>query len=232
MQIILTFKVNHPIAFPYNYNYQVQSAILQKLKEVGASDFFHNTGFSGGEGKIFKGFVFGKLLGEHSHINGQMVFTDTVSLEVRSPVFEFCDTLQRSFELNPKIRLFDSELKIYGANLNNYHINSDSVVCFTDSPVVVRIKSQCIAPDNENFVPALKKNFYDKYRIMRNAPAGEIEITPLGNHKKIVTKYKGVVLEIYSGMYRIEGNSDSLEFLYNTGLGEKNSQGFGMLNVL
>ena len=232
MQIVLTFKVNHPIAFPYNYNYQVQSAILQKLREVGASDFFHDTGFSSDDGKIFKGFVFGKLSGEHSHINGHMVFSDTVSLEVRSPVFEFCDALQRSFELSPKIHLFDSELKICGASLNNYHINSNSAVFFADSPVVVRVNSKCLSPDDESFVTSLKKNFHDKYSIMRKATAGEIEISPLGNHKKIVTKYKGIILETYTGKYRIEGNSDSLEFLYNAGLGEKNSQGFGMLNVL
>jgi len=53
-----------------------------------------------------------------------------------------------------------------------------------------------------------------------------------GHHKRVVTKYKDTWINGWKGMYRISGSSRALEFIYNTGLGSKNSQGFGLLEVI
>lgn len=235
MQIRLTFKINHPIAIPFNYNYQVQSAIYAKLREIDVSSFFHDVGF--GNDKVFKGFVFGKLSGKYTIIDKHMIFSDTLSLEIRSPIFEFCDALQRSFELNPSIHLFDTTFKLCGADLINYHINTNSIVCVTNSPVITRIssadgKTLYFSPDDNEFATRLQSNFEKKYMNICETKASSIVIKPLGSHKKTVTNYKGIWINAYSGKYYIEGNTHALEFLYNTGLGEKNSQGFGMFDII
>ena len=43
-----------------------------------------------------------------------------------------------------------------------------------------------------------------------------------------VTSFHIARIEGYKGMYRIEGDGDIIDFLYYAGLGERNSQGFGM----
>ena len=49
---------------------------------------------------------------------------------------------------------------------------------------------------------------------------------------KYLTKYKGYIIEGYKGIYRLQGGKEELNFLYNCGIGAKNSQGFGMFEVI
>lgn len=46
--------------------------------------------------------------------------------------------------------------------------------------------------------------------------------------KKQVTLFKGTRITAWDGRFRLKGDPALLTFLYNTGLGTKSSQGFGM----
>lgn len=83
MQIILNFDLDTPLEIPLNYNYQLQSAVYAKLREIGVSDFWHDSGL--GESETFKFFVFGPLLGNYRIEDKKIIFTDSISLEIRSP---------------------------------------------------------------------------------------------------------------------------------------------------
>jgi len=50
--------------------------------------------------------------------------------------------------------------------------------------------------------------------------------------KKLVTKYQGSYIEAWYGNFILSGKRKYLDFLYQTGLGSKNSQGFGMFNII
>ena len=234
MQMKCVLKVGRPLYVPFNYNYQVQSAIYAKLRGINESDFWHDDGF--GAGKIYKAFVFGKLSGTHHVVDKHLVFTDEIALEIRSPLFEFIDILQRSFETAPQIKLFDTVLSLSRASLTNRHINASSALFASDSPVVVHEtaddgKTIYYSPDSEEFFKRLEDNFYSKYKAVSGFPAEKIKISPSGSYKKIVTSYKGVWINAYMGRFLVKGNEKALEFIYNTGLGEKNSQGFGMMRL-
>ena len=58
--------------------------------------------------------------------------------------------------------------------------------------------------------------------------------SPVGNNKKYVTLYKNPNIYItgYNGYYIIEGNPKYIEFLYYTGLGARNSCGFGCFDIV
>lgn len=235
MQIQIIFKLTRPFCVPFNYNYQLQSAVYSKLAEINESDFWHDNGY--GEKNKFKAFVLGSLKGNYTIIDKHLCFTDTVSFELRSPVFEFCDAFQRSLELNPHIKLFDTVLDVYGANIINKHINSNSVVFETVTPVVVRSTlpdgyTLYYSPTDVEFVKGIKQNFIKKYSAVYGECPTEIEVNPLGIHKKVVTNYKGTWINAYNGRYELKGDSKSLEFIYNSGLGIKNAQGFGMVRII
>ena len=61
-----------------------------------------------------------------------------------------------------------------------------------------------------------------------------IQIKPYGNKepKKLVTKYKGGFINAWFGDYELSGERKYLDFLFQTGLGGKNAQGFGMFEVI
>ena len=101
MQMILKFQPDRPLRLPFNYQYQLQSAIYAKLEEIDVSDFWHDEGF--GESRKFKAFTFSPLRGKKTEdkANSKLLYEGGVSLELRSPVFSFCDDMQRALELNP-----------------------------------------------------------------------------------------------------------------------------------
>ena len=48
---------------------------------------------------------------------------------------------------------------------------------------------------------------------------------------KLVTKYKDYLITGWKGEFEIRGDAEVLDFLYQVGLGEKNSMGFGMFVI-
>lgn len=47
-----------------------------------------------------------------------------------------------------------------------------------------------------------------------------------------MTKYKGFYISGWLGEYELSGEAKYLDFLYQTGLGSKNAQGFGLFDVV
>lgn len=236
MQIHLTLKCEKPLTIPLNYNYQLQSAVYAKLSEIGASDFWHDIGF-GDDKQKFKSFVFGPLTGTHIIENKKITFADKIHLELRSPVFEFCDELQRSLEISPTIKLFDTSLEVCDAALINRHINNNHVVFKSLSPIVVHSTltdktTVFLSPDDNMFVQRIQNNYHKKFQTFYNCEAPEISLKISEKTQKVVTNYKGTWITGYKCKITAEGHFAALEFLYNSGLGEKNSQGFGLVDVL
>ena len=235
MQIVLNFDLDTPLEIPLNYNYQLQNAVYAKLKEIGVSDFWRGSGL--GDSESFKFFVFGPLLGNYRIADKKIIFTDSVSLEIRSPFFDFCDDLQRGFELNPSIRIFDRTLFVSGAALTNRHINEESAEFKTVSPIVVCTKSESgrmnfLSPDSAEFIDGIHENFYKNYLAAYCTQPPELKITLLEKDKKVVTQYKDIWLTGYNCTLKVSAPSEALEFIYNCGLGERNSQGFGLVKII
>lgn len=235
MQILLQLQPDRPLCLPFNYQYQLQSAIYAKLAEIEASDFWHDIGF--GDTRKFKAFTFGPIKGKYTVRDNKILFENSVSLEVRSPVFAFCDDLQRALELRPQIKLFDTVLTVTNASIVNLHINRPSAVFRTESPILVyrnteQGKTRYFTPEDDKFHIGICNNFERKYEAVFRLPAEHIQIRQAGSFRKVVTRYKETWLTGYQGNFEIKGSPKSLEFLYNTGLGAKNPQGFGFIRVL
>lgn len=235
MQIKLQLAPNKPLILPFNYNYQLQSSIYAKLSEINASGFWHDIGF--GEKNRFKAFTFGPLKGSYYVEDNHIHFHDAVTLELRSPVFEFCDDFQRAIELNHKMKLFDTELSVVHADITNLHINSEVALFRSEMPITVyrnleNGKRQYFTPEDSDFYVGICNNFENKYEAIFNSTPEPIRIRPVGRYKKVVTRYKSTWIEAYQASLEVQGKSRNLEFLYNSGLGAKNSMGFGFIKLI
>lgn len=234
MQIIINMCAENGLVIPVNYNHQLQSAIYAKLREVGESDFWHDYGFTGQ--KLYKEFIFGMIEGAYRVENKKIYFSESISLELRSPLYPFCDAFQRSLELNPRIKLFDTWLRVNDACLLNRHINANEAVFSTKSPVVVYSTepdghTRFYGPDDADFCERLIANYERKYHALTGDVPDRIKIETIGKHKHVVTKFKNTWINGWRGKFLVSGSNRALEFLYNTGLGSKNSQGFGMVEA-
>lgn len=237
MQLYITVELMHPLTLPLNHRYQMQSAIFKKLHEVHASDFWHDEGF--GEARRFKPFVFGELTGKYSIQKEEktITFSGKVSFEIRSVDTSFMENLKRSFDTSARFTLTDRVLSVTECRLETYHVPKNAVHFKTLTPVCVHQttedrKTRYFSPDEPEFTDGLLLNFKHKYETITKKPAPEIEISPTGAHKKLVTRYKGIWITGYRGTYEIHAPEEALNFIYHAGLGEKNPQGFGLLEVI
>ena len=237
MQISIQFQSSDPLIIPYNYNYQLQSALYALLGEVGESDFWHDKGFRYYDSS-FKGFCFGKLEGDYRTYpeEKKIGFEDKISLEVRSISFHFIDALQRALEKHPYIRLFDTRLDVIGASLMNRHLDREKLIVQAVTPMMIHTTYEdghtvYYCPDDGNYFPRICQNTYKKYTAITGETAGKIELHPHGTFKKIVTRYKNLYMTGYTGTMQLLAPIKMSEFIYNTGLGEKNAQGFGFVQI-
>lgn len=236
MQILLTFRPETALSVPFNYNYQLQSAVYAVLAEAGGSSFWHDGGF--GDASKFKGFCFSRLNGRYTadREKGSIAFEDDIYLEIRSASFEFIDSFQRAIERRSYLKLFDTRLEIIGASLANVHLESGDVTFTAETPVVARRTledghTRFFSPDEEEFFARIRLNAERKYEAITGKKPDELTVAPCGEHNKTVVNYKGTYITGYTGRFELNTSLRMAEFLYNTGLGEKNSQGFGFVRL-
>ena len=155
-----------------------------------------------GDAQRFKMFTFGSPQGEYKIIDKKIYFNEDFTLEIRSVSDEFCETIK------------------------------------TQPPIVIQSKTEenktiPYSPTQREFYSLVDANFQNKYKAhFGHESLTNITLLPMGNFKKIVTSYKGTWITAYHGNFELHGSSQSLQFLYDTGLGMKNPQGFGMFDIL
>lgn len=237
MQILLKMRPTQPLIIPYNYGYQLQSSLYAMLGEVGESDFWHDNGF--GNITKYKCFCFGKLEGKYSldTENKKICYDNSVYLEIRSPSFEFIDAFQRAIEKHPYLKLYNAQLNIIEASLSNLHLSSGNIIFEAITPVVAHTTfsdghTHFFSPAEEEFAFRINNNLLNKFEAMSGKESDEVHIIQYGVFKKTVTKYKNYYITGYTGQFNVNTTIRMAEFIYNTGLGEKNSQGFGFVKVL
>lgn len=232
MQIKVTLFPHKEFLMPFNYNYQVQSSIYHVLGDNPAySKFIHDKGYD-----YFRMFTFGGVKGDYTVSNGKMKVTGRISFEVRSPSEEFCDIYERALLMRDTLCLFDQELEIRQVELSDIHIQQDKLNIVTASPIIARINNEdgstlYCSPEQEKFTEIICGNISSKYRAFTGKES-KLEFLYKGDAKKIVTRYKSIWITAYHLKAELSGAPELLDFAYQTGLGSRSAQGFGMFDVV
>lgn len=240
MQLIININLDKQLILPLNYNHIVQSIIYRALSVIPEyADFIHDNGYMNGN-RSYKMFNFGQLKGEYRIEGRNIIFSNFVSLEVRSPLSMLINILKYSFETNGitfgEKTFNDILIEIYDYTIEDSEINIEM-----NSPVTVYSTDEYMgntyyyAPTDVEFSDMIDANFKRKYFSYYGVrPYSNVEIELLNNTapRKMVTKYQGLYVNAWFGRYRLSGERKYLDFLYQTGLGSKNSQGFGMFSLV
>ena len=74
----------------------------------------------------------------------------------------------------------------------------------------------------------------EKLAACRSTADPSVTLRPMGTRlpRKRVTQFKGIYLTGWEGDFLLDGDPETLCLLYQTGLGDRNSQGFGMFRML
>lgn len=224
-------------SLPLNYQYGIQSMLYNALRNSG-DDSWHDASANVGK-RRFKLFVFSQLRGNRVLDGKRIRFTDRVYLDVRSVRDDFCDTLADSFARFPEMDLCGISLCVDTIKISVEEIVWNTLDIRMLSPLTVYESRESythyFTPLDAEFGERIDANFRNKYRAFYGKdPLGSVAIVPLsvGAKDKTVTRFKGIYITAWKGEYRLSGHPEDLTFLYYTGLGSKNSGGFGMFDTI
>lgn len=240
MQLYVHIELDEPLVLPINYNHIIQAVIYRTLSVMpDYTDFLHNRGYSSGH-RQYKMFQFSQLKGKYRIKEKSIIFYSFIELEIRSPEPLLIQLLDGGFRYCG-ITFGQKSYKNIRTKINDFTVEKDELIVKTVTPIVVYSTDSTTkytvyySPEDIEFYEEIQNNAYRKYQAYYGVePDSYVEIKEASDMtaKKLVTKYQGSYIEAWYGNFILFGKRKYLDFLYQTGLGSKNSQGFGMFNII
>lgn len=246
MRLTIRFRpINGTLLLPINYQRELQGFLYRSIHDIELSYFLHNVGYTK-EKRRFKMFTFSRLQGKsrfHSH-EKKIEFFDQVTWHVSSLLDSLIVDLARDYLLKSQWELNGQAINIEEAVVKTFDIKesefyqirmlSPLTVYSTQENQYGKKQTNFISPFDPIFSDKIEKNFYNKYQAyFKKEPTERVLIRPkkVTQKDKVVTKFKDIIINAWNGTYEIQAPLPYLKFLYDTGIGAKNSQGFGMFEI-
>ncbi|PMQ02048.1 MAG: CRISPR-associated endoribonuclease Cas6 [Dictyoglomus sp. NZ13-RE01] len=247
MRIKLTYEsLNGKIILPNHYNYYLQSLIYQTFSPDLAGKL-HEEGFLLGK-RPFKLFTFSRILekGKPSKDKKFLIFDSRITFYFSSPKEEIVENLAERSIREREFHLLNNKIYLAQIEIVTLPRIEEKIVIKALSPITVysTIKKEnnetlihYYKPIEEDFSKLIEKNAKKKYKLIYQKEPPEdsyLHIKPLkfsvSENLKIIL-FKNTPIEGYTGIYEISGTRELILSTYEAGLGNKNSEGFGMWEI-
>jgi len=248
LRIAITFvrKNGKPLMLPIHYNEKIQGMIYRNLSKS-LSDWLHTTGYEKGKRK-FKLFTFSRLQGNYKARNGEITFKGPVKLWVGSPNTEILESFATHLVHETEIRLGRNPCELISVEVFMNHAVKSPVRVKTLSPITVystlytperKRKTYYYSPQESEFSALIIKNITKKLQAFHSENAeipkpdnASIKPIHVKNRHLSIINYKGFIIKGWMGIYELHLPKPYLSMALDAGLGAKNSQGFGMVEVI
>lgn len=250
MRIKFEFDLpRNAITLPVNYNHLVQAMIYNNISPK-LADFLHAHGFLH-EKRQFKLFTFSKLFGnfriqKKTDKNTQIRFNSPIHFYLSAPFGQILQEFANKMVTGVSLDLGGNPVSLSSVEVLLPPVFKGKVTTVKIlSPITVRStrynedgtkQTQYYSPLETAFSKHVRANLLKKYYSFFERYPGDSEfhIRPfLFSQRKNfhLIMYKGYVVKGYSGIYELEGSRELRQFAYDSGLGERNAQGFGMFDT-
>ena len=237
MQIKIYLENPSELRLPMDYGYRLSSAVYRLAASDGEySAFLHDMGY-GEDGRRYKLFTYSPLVG-HYRIEGRsIVFDGDISFEVRSISKRFCGAVRASLMSNGCVKLMDTVLRVKMVECGDNAPYVPEAELRTLSPIVVSSsadgKTVYCSPEDDRWEEMVNATLSRKFAAAYDTtPPSAVKLTLCGKPKKVVTRVKGIWVTAYHARFGLSAHPQVTAFLYETGIGSKNSQGFGMIELI
>jgi CRISPR-associated endoribonuclease Cas6 len=185
-------------------------------------------------------YSFSNLLGKSKLLeDGRIKFFNKAKLKISSLDDKFLDYLIKNSIFKDKFNILDYEIDIDSFHTKSTDVSETEIRVKSHSPVTVystfkinnKKKTHYYHPKDKDFQDMAKNNLIKKYKAFYgSSPTNEnIKIIPKGKHIMKIRRYKGFLIKGFLGEYEIKGNPELIKIALDTGIGSKNSQGFGYI---
>ncbi len=243
---------------PVNYQYPLSAAIYGILREAAPAyaDFLHQKGYRSPDGRLMKLFTFSKLWIPDVRIRGTALTGSAKPwrLSIGSPFQEeFVQNVVRGLFFRRRLTLAGNGLR---ADFDIAQIKviprpefSSRMAFKCLSPVVVstmhehrgKLHTHYLPPDAPEFSELIRKNLLQKYQIIHGRPPEDpslhFRVKSGGKiRSRLISIKPGTAQETriraFETYFLLEGNPELMATAWDCGIGEHNSQGFGMIDPL
>jgi CRISPR-associated endoribonuclease Cas6 len=172
-----------------------------------------------------------------------ITFEDELQLTLSSPLDDFCQSLANTLLGRGFVKLGSTDVPVEKVFARQFKVEKEEVELKTLSPVV--LYSTLLKPDGSKYTCYFQPGELDYARLLNNnlkkkfkafygtePPEEEVEVRPLGRQHMHLVNYKGTIIKGYSGRLNLSGPVELLQLAVDCGLGGKNAQGFGCVEVL
>lgn len=237
MQITIRLKGNG-IVLPIAANESIQGLLYKAISDDPRySNRVHNEGLSF-QGRKYKLFTFGDAEGQYRVFGGTIEYPNGLNLTVRSVDPYFIQLLFSYFTRHSEVRLGNNTVTVESADLSDDRVFDDRILIRTRSPITAYVTEEnghttYFAPDDGRFYDSIVSNARRKWSSFYGSEEG-FSLKIFGTDSKYIkraTRFKSTYITAWHGSFILEAPPRVLDFLYNTGIGSKNSQGFGMFDI-
>ena len=252
MRLAVRCRLDRSTAFPLNHQHQLAGLVYHLLgtSDVGYACFLHDEGY-GGEGdgsRRFKLFVFSNVRAGRRRVEGNTLWLGPGPVEwlVGSPVEPFLQHCATGLLAAGSLSVAGETVPIEGVETvpAPRFRETTRFTCLT--PIVASEprpggSARYLRPaDGEAFSEAVRRNLARKHRVLHGRPPEDdrlrLTFDPerLSRHRHGGTKkitYKDIDVIGAFLPFTLEGSPELMQVAWECGLGEKNSQGFGMVEV-
>jgi CRISPR-associated endoribonuclease Cas6 len=248
MRLEIKLISEHPVILPASYS-SYQQALIYNILDRFDAEWLHDRGFTF-EKRNFKLFNFSGILerGLFRQKEKLFVFGNTVSFYISSPVDWILEQTASNLLKNEKVRLennllyIDSVAVLRKENIQNSKIKIKAISPIENHTTLLtadgRKKTYYYSPYEKEFSELTNKNLQKKWTALfqKECPYN-IEIKPLFSgdfnlkHRNYEKNGKNTFITGWIGKYELIGEPDFIQFALDTGLGSRNSQGFGMITL-
>jgi len=226
-------------SLPIHYNHLIQGWIYDNISDE-LSSFLHDRGFAF-ERRKFKLFTFSRLLSRFKISGGSIYFEGPVWFYISTPIDRFMREFANALLRKSTVRLGRELLKVREiAILDEPNFSRENEIRML-SPVTAystlltpegRKKTYYYSPMEREFEEILNSNAIKKYQLLHGKMLkGSLQVTPIRARESVVI-YKDTVIKGWMGRFKLGGPKTLMKTVYEAGLGNKNSEGFGMFEVI
>jgi CRISPR-associated endoribonuclease Cas6 len=235
VKLKVTLSSDLPISLPLHYNYTLQGFIYKNLPSI-YSTFLHDYGFPYGK-RLFKLLTFSRLFGRCRVLKAvkKIVFSPPIYFYVSCTLEELLASHAKELIKREELKLGANRVYLESVELIEEEPKGSRVSVKTLSPVTIHStvngRALFYGPSQQRFFQLLTDNLRKKATIARAEGAESVRVLPHpeSNYRKVVALYKGFPVEGWKGKFLIEGSPEAIKVALSAGIGDRNSQGFGMI---
>jgi CRISPR-associated endoribonuclease Cas6 len=257
LQLVLRPQAKRAIV-PFNYQYPLSAAIYRILHRASPeyARFLHDRGYAAPSGRLMKLFTFSKLnIPNVRPANGGLEGSGGPwTLQVGSPMLDefvqhFVLGLFHSAEVSIGAAGFHAVFRIEQVESLASPEFGEKMRFRCLSPVVIstmhehngRLQPYYYRPDDPKLGESIRKNLLEKYEIvnLRKAEDDRLQFYLESQDKprsKLIKIKEGSAeethLKAFETFFTLEGSAELMQAAWECGIGEHNSQGFGMVEAI